>query len=161
MRCKAHSCEKWASYWTSLSGNSVSLPILTVGYPVIHDRKFSCIAQLVRNNVHVRLFMYTTGCDFVASLDLTENIKRIRYRYSRYIPALYIFRVCWICFSLSRPALEGVSGNFVKNMLKNSEWSSRKSRVFCIASRWIFRIYWTRMMRCLNVINIIHIKLIN
>lgn len=51
--------------------------------------KLNRIAQLVRNNVHIRLFMYTTERDFVASLDLSENIKRIRYRYSRYIRAMY------------------------------------------------------------------------
>lgn len=56
--------------------------------------KLNRIAQLVRNNVHVRLFMYTTERDFVASLHLSENIKRIRYRYSRYIRAMY--SACWI-----------------------------------------------------------------
>lgn len=59
--------------------------------------KFNRIAQLVRNNVHIRLFMYTTERDFVASLDLSENIKRIRYRYSRYIRAMY--SACWIYLS--------------------------------------------------------------
>jgi len=86
------------------------VPILAVGYPVIHDRKFSCIAQLVRNNVHVRLFMYTTERDFVASLDLSENIKRIWYRYSRYIPAMYSAPAEYV----SRSAIESVSESFVK-----------------------------------------------
>jgi len=33
--------------------------------------------------------MYTTERDFVASPNLSENIKCIRYRYSRYILTMY------------------------------------------------------------------------
>lgn len=49
--------------------------------------------------------MYTTERDFVASPDLSENIKRIRYRYSRYILAMYSASVEYV----SRLAIESVS----------------------------------------------------